>query len=61
MSIRRVTADVDFTWDGGQAHLSRGQLLDVQPGSAIETAIGTGNLEVPADLGSAATNAGASN
>jgi hypothetical protein len=37
-------ARVTFTWDGGTANLIAGQILDVPPGSALETAIGSTNL-----------------
>lgn len=61
MSIRVVTTAVDFTWDNGPVHLAVGTMLDVQPGSAIEAAIGTGNLATPADPAAAAANSGVSN
>lgn len=38
------TASVTFTWDGGAVTLARRTVLDVPPGSALETAIGAGNL-----------------
>jgi hypothetical protein len=38
------TASVTFTWDGGAVTLARRQVLDVPPGSALESAIGAGNL-----------------
>lgn len=62
--LRRVTADTNFTWDGGQQRLSRGQILDVQPGSSLQTAIGLGqlaDLSDPAAAAAAAETAGASN
>jgi hypothetical protein len=64
MTLRRVTADTDITWDGGQQHLSRGTILAVEPGSSLETAIGTGNLadlSDPVAAAAAAEQAGASN
>jgi hypothetical protein len=63
VSVRIVTADVDFAWDGlgSTAHLDEGVFLDVQPGSALETAIGLANLAAPADPASAAVHGGASN
>jgi hypothetical protein len=63
VSVRIVTADTDFTWDGlgSTAHLARGTFLDVQPGSALEAAIGTGNLSAPADPAAAAVHAAAGN
>jgi hypothetical protein len=56
-----VTAPASFTWDGAAAYLPPGTMLDVPPGSALETAIGLGNLSAPADPGAAAAHAGASN
>jgi hypothetical protein len=38
------SASVSFTWDGGEQRLAAGLVLDVPPGSALEAAIGTGNL-----------------
>ena len=38
------SASVSFTWDGGAMTLARRQVLDVPPGSALETAIGSANL-----------------
>jgi hypothetical protein len=63
VSIRLVIADTDFAWDGlgSTAHLARGTFLDVQPGSALEAAIGAGNLSAPADPAAAAVHGGASN
>jgi hypothetical protein len=43
-NARVVTVDTDFTWDGGEQHLSRGQVMDVAPGSALEAAIGADRL-----------------
>ena len=48
MTLRTVTpasgaAQLTIAWDGG-AILAAGQVLDVVPGSAHETAIGTANL-----------------
>ncbi len=48
MSVRVVTNSVTFTWgDSSSERLQAGQLIDVPPGSALETAIGTGNLSAP--------------
>lgn len=49
MMVRIVTpasgaAQLTISWDGGGTVLSAGQVLDVPPGSALETAIGTANL-----------------
>ena len=49
MSVRVVTLaggalNLTFGWDGGTASLTAGTVLDVPPGSALETAIGAGNL-----------------
>jgi hypothetical protein len=59
--MRIVTAPVSFTWDAGPAYLAQGTMLDVPPGSALEAAIGLGNLAVPADPAAAAEHGGASN
>ena len=64
VTVRRVITDTDFSWDGGPVHLSRGTILDVPPGSDLETAIGTGNLadlSDPVAAAAAAEQAGASN
>lgn len=39
-----ITTDVTFTWDGSEQRLAKNTVLDVQPGSALEAAIGTENL-----------------
>jgi hypothetical protein len=58
---RRVLADIDLLWPPGNTtvplHVRRGSLVDIPPGSALETAYGgPGNLEaVTANLGSADT------
>ena len=49
MTLRTVTpasgaAQITINWDNGGTILTAGQVLDVVPGSAHETAIGTGNL-----------------
>jgi hypothetical protein len=44
MSARTVTQDVTFTWDGVSQRLGKGQVIDVVPGGALETAIGAGRL-----------------
>jgi hypothetical protein len=41
---RVVTAMVTYTWDGGTWTLPAGTIIDCAPGSALETAIGAGNL-----------------
>jgi len=41
---RTVTQDTVFTWDGVPTRLSRGQAIDVTPGSALERAIGRDKL-----------------
>ena len=41
----RITlSKVTYSWDGCSYTLPAGTLLDVAPGSALETAIGSGNL-----------------
>jgi hypothetical protein len=57
---RRVLSDVELLWPPGVTvplHVRRGTLVDIAPGSALETAYGgPGNLEaVTANLGSADT------
>jgi hypothetical protein len=49
MTIRQVTpadgsAQLIINWDGGGTVLTAGQVLDVQPGSALENVIGLANL-----------------
>jgi hypothetical protein len=63
MSLRRLTADTDVSWDGGLQHVPAGTIVDVPPGSALESAYGVGNLEdLDADAAAAAADhAGASN
>lgn len=39
-----LNTDVTFTWDGVSQRLQRGTLIDVPAGSALLTAIGSGNL-----------------
>lgn len=43
-NARVVTVDTRFTWDGGEQHLHRGQVMDVAPGSPLEAAIGADRL-----------------
>ena len=43
-SPRVVTGDVTIRWDGTSQRLARGTVIDVAPGSALEAAIGRGNL-----------------
>jgi hypothetical protein len=38
---------VSFTWDSGTQILTRGSLIDVPPGSTLETAIGVSSLVLP--------------
>lgn len=49
MTVRTVTPasgslSMSFAWGDGTEILTAGQLIDVDPGSALETAIGAGNL-----------------
>ena len=44
ISLRIVTENVHFTWDGVTQRLPKGQVLDVPPDSALERAIGLENL-----------------
>ncbi len=49
MTVRTVTPasgalSMSFAWGDGTEILSAGQLLDLDPGSALETAIGLPNL-----------------
>jgi hypothetical protein len=41
---RIVLAMVTYSWDGGTWTLPAGTIIDCAPGSALETAIGAGNL-----------------
>lgn len=48
MTLRTVTpaggaAQITIPWDNGGTILTAGQVLDVPPGGALETAIGTAN------------------
>lgn len=43
-NVRMVNTDTTFTYDGVSQRVQAGTLIDVPPGSALETAIGTGNL-----------------
>ena len=52
MTVRIVqpadgTAYVSYTWDFGTQILPAGAMIDVPPGSALETAIGTASLITP--------------
>jgi hypothetical protein len=65
VSVRIVTpADgtmsVTFGWDLAEVILQGGQLVSVDPGSALETEIGTENLTDPTaqDLASSANGGG---
>jgi hypothetical protein len=63
MTVRRVITGTDFGWDGGVAHLPAGTIMQVEPGSVLESYIGAANLET-LDAGAApaaAATAGASN
>jgi hypothetical protein len=50
MSARIVTEDVEFPWDGVTQRLTRGQMLDVTAGGALEEAIGADNLRPPGPI-----------
>jgi hypothetical protein len=41
------TSYLTFAWDGGEQILAEGSMIDVEPGSALEAAIGTASLTVP--------------
>lgn len=43
-SVRQVLNDTTFTYDGVSQRIQAGTLIDVPAGSALETAIGAGNL-----------------
>lgn len=49
-SPRRVTADLQLYWPPGNTtfplYIRKGTVVDVPPGSALETAYGAGNLQV---------------
>jgi hypothetical protein len=65
MSVRIVTpadnsGSVTFDWDGNPVILDAGVLIGVDPGSDLETAIGTANLSDPtAQQQASATNGAA--
>lgn len=49
MTLRTVTpasgaASLTINWDGGGTVLTAGQVVDIPAGSALESAIGAGNL-----------------
>jgi hypothetical protein len=54
MAPRIVTEDVTFQWDGVSQRLTRGQMLDVTPGGALERAIGPQRLRPPGPIPAAA-------
>lgn len=39
-----INQDTTVTWDGVSQRIPRGTLIDVPPGSALQTAIGSSNL-----------------
>jgi hypothetical protein len=41
---RMVNTDITITWDGVSQRIQRGTIIDVPAGSALQTAIGAGNL-----------------
>lgn len=43
-SPRVVAVDTPVTWDGYTYLVVRGTIVDIPPGSALETAYGVGNL-----------------
>jgi hypothetical protein len=43
-NVRMVNTDTVFTYDGASQRIQAGTLIDVPAGSALETAIGVGNL-----------------
>jgi hypothetical protein len=43
-NVRMVTVDTAFTYDGVSQRIQAGTLVDIPAGSALETAIGVGNL-----------------
>ena len=65
MTVRIVTPAsganyLQFAYGDGTEILTAGQLIDVDPGSALETAIGVANLTLPtAQVLSTAANGGA--
>jgi hypothetical protein len=47
MSIRQVAATTSMTWDNSTIAVPAGTIMDVQPRSALETALGgAGNVPV---------------
>ena len=64
MTVRRVITGTDFTWDDAAARLDEGTFIQVEPASALETAIGAAQLQDlsdPVAAAAAAGHAGASN
>ena len=63
MSIRVGTTggppELTFDWDGGTQYLGRGTLIDVEPGSDLEAAIGPDGLPEATDQQLAAAANGA--
>lgn len=43
-NMRQVLNDTTFTYDGVSQRIQAGTVIDIPAGSALETAIGTGNL-----------------
>lgn len=43
-SPRLVSTDFTLAWDGVQTFVPRGTIVDIPPGSALETAYASGNL-----------------
>jgi hypothetical protein len=44
-NARLVINDTNVAWDGGLVHVPAGTIVDIPPGSVLETAYGgTGNL-----------------
>jgi hypothetical protein len=41
------SAYVSYTWDSGIQTLARGSMISVDPGSALEQAIGAASLVIP--------------
>jgi len=63
VSIRVVTtgvpAELSYTWDCNPVTISNGMLIDVEPGSDLETAIGADQIPEASDAQLAAANNGA--
>ena len=65
MSLRQLITDTDVSWDGSYQHISRGTIIEAEPGSPLEAAYGgpdnLADLSDPDAAAAAAAGAGVSN